>query len=674
MFTIPSCTMSNTRIDSLPALSHLILVALLLGTALGGMAAATPHHPSQTPEIRPWWESTVMDRDGNRIHDALDLALHSPEYVHDGRIGVLVDFDHTPTDADEQMLIDNVGFVPRFRFTSIDIISGTVEVERIPDLLALPGVVFLSLNGKVSLLMNSVVPEHHVDIVWDLGFTGEGMSIAVIDTGIDAEHVGLNDMDDDPTTFDPKVIAFYDAVNDPLTRDGSTPPYDDQGHGTHCAAIAAGTGEEDTLEQDGQDNNRYMGVAPGAYLIGVKVLDAGGSGTFDQVMAGMQWCIDYREEFNIRAATMSLGGFAIIELTQAQEERLSELANTMIAEGIALTIAAGNSAHYGSIGTPANARDVITVGATEKNRDTAPYSSRGPTAEGLVKPNVAAIGSGVMSAQANSRNGYVAYSGTSMATPVVAGIMTLMLQANPDLDPLTLRSILEYTAEYRWLTHPVRPNNDFGWGFVEADAALDMAIDLDPNLKVNIHQDTETREYRGDNSTGVQVRYLAHMGEELTFLVEGNSLGLEWRSVDADSWYRVNQLRPGSIDIPLMEQYITPGNHSIWVRAYGDDGISAPLYLLVEIAPARARDDSDDGNEALYIGFSIILIVVLMAAFMILRRKRLNEPEGDDDLSPGDTDMYGDESSDDGFGVGEPGVQGDDGGTEVYEEPEDSGP
>ena len=618
-----------------------LLVMLLLGPTLGcTVSALVPGsgHPSRSGHI-PWWESTDMDRDGNRIHDALDLALKGEEYLVDGRIGVLVDFEHTPTEVDERMLVDKVDFRPRFRFSSIDIISGCVAVDRIPELLALPGVVFLSLNGRVTLHLDSVVPEHHVDLVWDLGYRGEGIAIAVIDTGIDADHVGLNDLDDDPTTLDPKVIAFYDAVNDPQTTDGSTRSYDDQGHGSHCAGIAAGTGEEDPAELDGQENNRYMGVAPGAYLVGVKVLDAGGSGTFDQVMAGMQWCIDNRERFNIRVATMSLGAFGFIELTQSEEERVSTLANTMVTEGIAVTCSAGNRGSYGSIGTPGVARDVTTVGATEKNRDTALYSSRGPTQEGLVKPNVAAIGSGVMSVQTNSRNQYTAKSGTSMSTPVVAGVLALLFQANPDLDPLTARNILQYTSEFQWVTHPVRPNNDYGWGFVDARAALAEAVDIDTSLGISIHPETATRVYPGNETTGDQVRYLGRLGEELTFLVEGNTRGLEWRHADGKNWYRVNQLVPGSIGLPLLKNTIQPGNHSVWVRAFGDDGVSAPLYLMLEIETARMKSDDDD-LDVMVMGFSVMLVVILMAAVIILSRKK-REGEGFDRMR-----MAGDALSD----------------------------
>jgi len=451
----------NERIQLIPFLVMAIVLSMIttsFGTSVG---RSTPYEALRSEEVismsEPWWDDTLMDRDGNHLHDALDIALQQGLFIEEGRISVLVDFDHTPTVEDERSLIEAVDFEPRFRFHHIDIISGWVPVVNIVEVLEVPGVVFLTHNSEVRVLMDGSRAEHHVEPqVWDMGYDGSGVAVAIIDTGIDGTHLGLDDFDDDPTTYDPKIIGFYDAINDPDTTDGSTEPYDDHGHGSHCAGISTGTG-------DGSESKRYAGMAPGAGLVGVKVLDGGGSGSFDQVMAGMEWTIDNQQKYNIRAASMSLGGVWLIELTQQEEERLTHLANEMVAHGITLCIAAGNSGTYGSIGTPGAAKDVITVGATEHDRDLAIYSSKGPTHEGEIKPNVAAIGSNVWSVQANTYNGYTSMSGTSMATPNVAGMAALMLQANPDLHPLMVRSVMESTSEFRWLTHPVRPNNDYGW-------------------------------------------------------------------------------------------------------------------------------------------------------------------------------------------------------------------
>jgi len=590
-----------------------ILMSMLVLMALPVNAMAPAEAKRNIPVEVAWWDDTVMDEDGDHIHDMLELTIEMGAFIEDGRISVLVDFDHTPTALDETTLVEAVDFIPRFRFHAIDIISGSVLVDRIDELLDVPGVVFVSLNGPVEAFLDQSLPEHGVDpYVWNAGFTGDGMNIAVIDTGIDPLHVGLDDFDDDITTHDPKVIAFYDAINNPDQTDGSTTAYDDHGHGSHCSGISAGTGAP-TYD--------YVGISPGSALIGVKVLDGAGSGSFDQVMAGMQWCIDKRVEFNIRSATMSLGGVWLIELTQSQEERLTTLANEMVHEGIALCIAAGNSGHYGSIGTPGAARDVITVGATEKSRSTAVYSSRGPTHEGLIKPNVAAIGSSVMSVEANSGNWYVAMSGTSMATPMVAGIMTLLLEANPDLDPLTVRSVLEYTSEFRFVADPQRPNNDYGWGFVEADTALDAVLEIDPSLRIALDPEPERRNFSDNRS-----RYVAEQYDALTFSVEGNASHLEWRYVDGGGWREGDDIDPGDgyMEIVLEASVFPVGNHSFWVRATGPDGVSNPVHVEIHVSEGQeskgSSGDDDPGMGIALPVIGVILVGVAAVAFVFGRK------------------------------------------------------
>jgi len=558
-----------------------------------------------------------MDKDKNRMHDMLDIALEQGKYVFDGKISVLVDFDHMPTEADEQLLIDEVDFTPSWRFHHIPIIAGTIQTKLLDELLEVEGVVFLTLNGEMRIALDNAIGIHHVDTVWDFGYTGEGISIAIIDTGIDPLHVGLNDFDDDPTTNDPKVVAFYDAL-DGSGDDGSgeTEPYDDQGHGSHCAGISAGTGAVDENPVGGDTSKPYRGVAPDAWLVGVKVLDSGGSGSFAEVMKGMEWTIDNKIKYNIRAASMSLGGVWLVELTQEQEERITHLANEMVAAGISLMIAAGNSAGYGTIGTPGAAKDVITVGATEDSKDLAVYSSKGPTHEGQIKPNVAAIGSAVMSVEANSGNGYASYSGTSMATPMVAGMAVLLLQANPDLQPLMIRTILESTSEFKWLSHPVRPNNDYGWGFVLMDAALDEAIKYDASLSINISSDTSVIYYEGNETDGgndTSSRFYVRENEKLYFDVEGNASHIEWRNIlIEDTWHSVDSIS----EIDVLETQLGTGNHTIWVRAVSSEGISAPVTVPLNIDKPKAKSSV----EAASIPFSLVLSVSLMVALFRFRK------------------------------------------------------
>ena len=590
-----------------------------------------PFSSLQEPMVSDnWWEDTRMDKDRNGMHDMLDIAVEQGKYVIDGKISVLVDFDHMPTESDEQLLIDEVGFEPSWRFHHIPIIAGTIGTELLDDLLNVEGVVFLTLNGELRIALDNAIGIHHVDTVWDFGYTGEGISVAIIDTGLDPNHVGINDFDDDPSTYDPKIVAFYDAL-DESSDDGSgeTTPYDDHGHGSHCAGITAGTGAVDEGPlSDG--STPWRGVAPDATLVGVKVLDGGGSGSFAEVMKGMEWTIDNQIKYNIRSASMSLGGVWLIELTQEQEERVTTLANEMVAAGISLMIAAGNSAAYGTIGTPGAAKDVITVGATEDSRQLAVYSSKGPTHEGQIKPNVAAIGSAVMSVEAEgtgepaydsngSPNGYTSMSGTSMATPMVAGMAVLLHQANPDLQPLMIRSILETTAEYRFLSHPVRPNNDYGWGFVEMDMALAEAIKYDASISVELDPETPMIYYEGNETDGgndTASRFFVHENGKLYFTAIGNVSQIEWRNVlIEDTWHSVNSLT----EIDIMGTNLGTGNHTIWVRAVSSDGISAPITIPMNVGDPISKKAEDSPSFS----FGFVILASSMAALFRSNKRQV---------------------------------------------------
>ena len=509
---------------------------LLLPTIATGVPASELGRENE----RHWWLDTSMDSDGDFIHDAIWIAAENNHHEYldeDGLISVIVDFDHTPTEEDQAMLEREVEFQTQFRYWLIDSIAGTVELSRIHEIIDLPGVVFVELDGVLGIQMEEVVPVHGVDLVWqDTGYTGEGVTMAIIDTGIDGNHTALDDLDDDNMTDDPKIVAFYDAINNPGETNGTEIfPYDDNGHGTHCAGITAGTGAP---------NYQHIGVAPRANLVGVKVLDGGGSGSFAAVMAGMQWTVDKRHEFNIRAASMSLGALTgAIEWTSSEEESVNRMANEMMRAGVTLFIAAGNSGGTATIGTPGSAEDVITVGSLDKDTSIAIYSSQGPTEEGRVKPNIAFVGSSVNAPDANTGDGYVALSGTSMATPGAAGVAVLMYQANPDLSPFDIRNIMQETSTYRECHYMLanepcpedaipknRQNNVYGHGHVNAQPAVDEAANYDYDLSLTLNV-TLASDYGLDN------RVWIGPGESIYYNLEGGIQRVQWRTWDMrDNW------------------------------------------------------------------------------------------------------------------------------------------
>ena len=604
-------------------------------------ASAVPVHasPDDGEEIG-WWVDTTVDRNKNGIGDMVEKYNDHPLFLDEANtLPLIIDFDHTPTEADVSMLEREVGFQHQWTLKHIDAVAGRVPHNMILETTTLPGVVMLELDGILTVQNGDAAVIHEVDLAQQqTGYDGSGVTVAVIDTGIDSTHAGLDDLDDDDSTHDPKVIGFYDPVNNPDKTNGTEiQAYDDQGHGSHCAGTVAGTGAP-TFE--------HPGMAPQAYLVGVKVLDAGGSGSFATVMAGMEWTVDNRFKFNIRAASMSLGGPGPIEWTSSEEDSVNRYANEMVRAGITMLIAAGNSFASAQIGTPGSAEDVITVGALDKNTAIAVYSSQGPTEEGRVKPNIAFVGSDVMSVQHNSGDGYVAFSGTSMATPGVAGTVALMLQANPDLSPFDVRNILQETATYRQCHYMLanepcvedqipknRQNNVYGHGHVEALAAVmeaaqrDYAFDTSRSLVVT-------------TEAGLDGRIHLKPGDSVEVDVQGEVNTVQWRSNHLrDDWANLHTFDEGdataSLDLVTIVHQLehlpgieVEGNHTFSLRgliANETDPLGSPSstplvtlnVMLMDTANAKNGGDDEGVFGALSdwavpaAGLFLLLLVVL---------------------------------------------------------------
>ena len=617
----------------------LMLTILCLGMfVLPTVLATVPIESSSDSEEEGWWVETTVDRDGNGIGDMIEVHQKNPLFLdEDKTLPLIIDFSFTPGEAEIQMLEETVEYRHQWTLKGIDALAGRVPVGYILEASQLPGVVMLELDGILSVTNGDAAVLHGVDTAWaQTGYDGSGTTVAIIDTGIDGNHSSLDDQDDDPSTYDPKIVAFYDPVNNPsLTNGTEVFPYDDQGHGSHCAGTTAGTGAP-TYD--------HPGMAPQASLVGVKVLDEGGSGSFATVMAGMEWTVEKRYEFNIRAASMSLGGPGAIEWTSSEEDSVNRYANEMVRAGIALFIAAGNSAISAQIGTPGSAEDAITVGALDKDSSIAIYSSQGPTEEGRIKPNIAYVGSDVMSVAPNSGDDYVAFSGTSMATPGAAGVAALMLQANPDLSPFDIRNILQETSTYRQchymganepcaedLIPKNRQNNVYGHGEVRAlDALLEAAerdYVFDTNLSVTI-------------STPATLDNRIHLerGDSITFDVSENMETVQWRSNHLrDDWSNIHTYEPGDasgelsiIDIIHQIEHLPGieimGNHTISLRGiqYEDGTTSASPLVTAEI---MVMDDNtepvlsgggDGFSTGAIVGISIGGIVIFLIALLLI--------------------------------------------------------
>ena len=581
-----------------------------------------------------WWTETTVDRNQNKIGDMVELHMDNPIFLdEDNTLPLIIDYHYTPGQEDIDVLERTVDYEHQFILHGIDALAGRVPVTELLTLRDIPGVVMIELDGILTVANNDARIGHGVDITFaETGYDGAGTTVAIIDTGLDGNHTSLDDQDDDPTTYDPKILGFYDAVNSPDDTSGNIFPFDDQGHGSHCGGTTAGTGAP-TYE--------HPGMAPQAHLVGVKVLGADGSGSFAGVMAGMQWTIDTMHQYNTRIASMSLGGPGAIEWTSSEEDSVNRQANAMVRAGIALYIAAGNNAVSAQIGTPGSAEDVITVGALDKDTSIAVYSSQGPTEEGRVKPNIAYMGSSIMSVEYNSGDQYSAMSGTSMATPGAAGVGALMLQANPNLSPFDIRNIMQETATYRQchymganepcaedLIPKNRQNNVYGHGHVNSlEAVLEAAeynqqYTFNSNLTLMV---TETMLTNGNIVMGP--------GSVMEIEISESIDSVQWMSNDLrDSWSNIHSYDGGTsvvldYDLIVEELEHLPGillhdNHTLSLR--GLDGttssplVSVDITLTEEVLVATSDDSSSTMNYVVYgsVFAAIILSIVLLIAFI----------------------------------------------------------
>ena len=248
-----------------------------------------------------------------------------------------------------------------------------------------------------------------------LGLDGSGVKAAILDTGVDTGHPDLAG----------RVLDSRSFVNGETVEDLN-------GHGTHTTSILAGTG----AASDG----RYAGMAPKADLLVGKVLAADGSGSLSGIIAGMQWAVDS----GAKVVSMSLGADGASSCTGPDVDALEQLSDRAL-----FVVAAGNASLHGTVSTPGCAPDALTVGAVDRDGNTASFSSRGPSVDGVTaKPDIASQGVDVVAARAGGRGdqAYVSYSGTSMATPHVAGGAILLLQQHPELTPARLKALLTSSA------------------------------------------------------------------------------------------------------------------------------------------------------------------------------------------------------------------------------------
>ena len=570
-----------------------------------------------------WWFAYGPDSNFDGMDDRLERVIAGEESQSttaiigaDGRktVAIIVDYAWHPgqEEVDELVaLLRSHGWEAKGSWfqvmDSIDsIVVDHVPVSALLEIHAIESVVVVEMQNVMYPTLENANPATRIQpsdvysgTVYDRGYDGEGVVIAVLDSGVDNEHRSLNDFDDendepdlDPNSYDDqKWVAGYDATSQASNPDGSQDPDDGQGHGTHVAGIALGTGDSSRV---------HIGAAPGSFLVDVKVLtDSGGTNSQNSIN-GIQWMINNKDTNwgngakGIQIGQMSFGSIGN-PINQdsgdngtGAEARLVN--NATYDHDIACIVAAGNDGKQ-RIASPGSADGAITIGSAD-NSDTinrtddfmASYSNSGPRISDNddddwdeLKPDITAYGSGIYSASAatgtslpgsprpTADNAYESKDGTSMATPLVSGVVALMLQANPDLKPMEIKDILRNSSEQKGsASEPSvsdRWNDEWGFGLLDASCAVDWSLERSCTPLTDGGGGIVTPPPGNDTATGVIIENL----ENGTWFIAGDMVRIRG-SVENNSgpWEQV--------DVRIT-QYYDDANEEIlmdWTTAGGD--------------------------------------------------------------------------------------------------------
>ena len=624
--------------------------------------------PEWVDDDTPWWERTNLDQNRNEIHDTLESMS--------GVTGIGLVYQ---TDVTQNHLaaLDELGLGVVDVIDAVNgVLLGQVNVSLATTLAALEDVVMVEKYGNVIFYGDVQTPAVKASNssfypvgAWDLGVSGAGVNIAMVDTGVDNEHPGLSE----------KFVAGYDAVcytpSDPICiaaggglreTDGTFDPDDGNQHGTACMGMAAATG----IDASGAQTEFY-GSAPDAALVDVRIGTDAGAGPFENyvleqefyesAMNGIQWIIDNKDtawqdadgtNYGIDILSLSWGITSHEGGGSDGGDMHSEILDVAMEAGIVVSVAAGNDgpSNEGLSGMGSSSLSV-TVGATDDlntvNRDDdtiAGYSSRGPRADNgdgnplnELKPEISAPGSNIIQAEGcvtsglcnnflggdASENGYTSRgSGTSYATPAVSGIMALMLEANPDLSPAEIKEILKLTAERRGeATQPdVDPfwNRDFGWGMADAYEATKMAFLLkEQNLTGAVDIFTQVHIVNASMNSSSDLYVIEGMAWSQASSVSAVEYRIgngDWKSASFDETSgQLAALQRFSWTIALDLDALDKGNQSIEIRGLNDAGVqSLPLSTMVLGTGAGSSTAGEGFIQSLTIGTFVVLFMLLV--------------------------------------------------------------
>ncbi|HEX3298763.1 MAG TPA: S8 family serine peptidase, partial [Actinomycetota bacterium] len=429
------------------------------------LARSQHTQPVKTPKPP---HATLADANGNHIADALDqrLARANGPSQHD----VVVTFSDRSDMVNARRSV-GLGHIST-TFSLIDGFVAHLTDGQINAMAHHAGVIRVEPNVAVHAFDDATNNDFGVTGARAaFGVTGSGTQICIPDSGVDLGHEQLDSK---------APIGWLDLVN------GKANPYDDFGHGTFVASVAVGDGVG-----SGPIADTMKGVAPDAALSAVKVIDNTGNGDDALEVQGIQWCAARPA---VDVISLSLGS----DLPSDGLDAISQAVDAAVAGGKIVVAAAGNSGDVpGSITAPGSAKTAITVGAAaewsapssypyaSKGVYLAPFSSRGPTVDNRIKPDIVAPGVTIGAAQSGTVSTYVVESGTSMATPYVAGVALLLRQLQPTWQQSDVRAAIESTALD---AGPAGKDDDWGAGLLDAYGAVAEADGLSGSTPFPTHK------------------------------------------------------------------------------------------------------------------------------------------------------------------------------------------
>tara|TARA_B100000214_G_scaffold190574_1_gene137749 strand:- start:27625 stop:29706 length:2082 start_codon:yes stop_codon:yes gene_type:complete len=617
------------------------------------------------PDLK-WWQHSSLDNDRNGIHDSLQSTT--------GIVNIGLSYSDEVTIQDKQRL-QNLGYEINVDLPVVNsLLIGEVDASKIWQLAEIEGVVMVERYGSLVFYGDVQTPavkaknstEYPIG-AWDFGVTGKGINIAMVDTGVDNEHPGLNT----------KFIAGYDAVcylhSDPQCvlaggreDDGSFDPDDGNQHGTACMGMASATG----LEADGSQSDFY-GSAPDAGLVDVRIGTDVGAGPFENylleqeayesAMNGLQWIIDHRDDawpgvdekdHGIDIISLSWGITSHEDGGSDGTDMHSRILDEAMELGVAVSNAAGNDGtdNDGLSGMSASSLSITVASTDDQNTvnrtdDTiAGYSSRGPRKDNgdgnpvnELIPEVSAPGTNIVQAEGcvssgscnnfiggdASENTYTGRgSGTSYAAPAVTGIIALIWEANENLTPLQIKEILKHTSELRG--EPSAPdvdpywNREFGYGMVDALAAVELAIFLRDSGQTPLIDPT-LQSHSLNMSVDKVVNITGHAWSQ-----SGSVDKVEFRIDDGDWIQATYSIEPGEIGaltpfdwhIILDQNKLTIGEHVIEVHAVSGSMHSLPIFFEIS---GTGSEDNAFSIPPIAIGIVAISTFTLVSYLVFIR-------------------------------------------------------